>query len=138
MYKNDNNTLTETEMKEYIDHMYFLYDTDTDNIFSIICANRISYMDKAFNVFRPMIIATSRYNIKYFVTDPGVSKEDLSLLVREFLADMNDAPTIFETKEFSIEDNRYAALKENGFKYNSNLEFYIRTPSPSINYNMIH
>lgn len=127
-------SLTTEEVKEYLDHTYYLYDTDNNIIISVICAYRISDPNN-FGSINEIQINTKRYEIKYFIANDITTKEDLYLLVRELLADMNDLLTVYRSEE--IEDNRLSALRENNFKYNSVLKCYIRIPTATVNFNAI-
>lgn len=130
--KNDDTTLTKSEIMECLDHMYYLYDTEYDTILAVIGGYRVIKTEDACDPTYSVMIGMRRYEIKYFVSDTD-DESALVNLVREFLADMNDYPSIYRGDVDSI---RRIALRSNNFVYNSTLKIYTRFPIANVS--MIH
>lgn len=120
-----NKTITKSEISEYMNHMYYLYDTELNTIVAVICGCRCDRTENINDPMNSVMISMKRYEIKYFVHQL-CDEESLINLVREFLADMNDFPTIYKTK-VTNEDTK-KALRANNFVYNDYLKIFIRLP----------
>lgn len=135
--KKDDRAITTEEVKEWLDHCYYLFDDEYSAIVGIIAAVRILTEDTIPHVTKldSTTINIQRYEIKYLV-DASNDVESLIELVRECMADMNDCVSIYYSDMLDATDSREKALRANGFKYNSKLKCYMRMPAPSIDINM--
>lgn len=137
MMKNDDKAITTTEVKEWLDHTYYLYDDQYNLITSVIAAVRCLVQDTIPSIteFEPTRINMQRYEIKYLV-DSSEDTSSLIEMVRECLADMNDCATIYYSDELDVDNPIEKALRSNGFKYNKGLKCYMRMPMPEVDVNL--
>jgi len=125
---NGSNVMTRPEMMEYLDHMYYLYNTDFRMIVGIIYGRREVRREDVFDPLQSVMISTKHYDIKCIDYLEG-SDEDIINLVREFLADKNDFPTFYKVNE--TDEKIIKALRSNDFKYLPGSKTYMRIPIPN-------
>lgn len=130
--RNNGTNLTSDEMKDLINHTYYLYDTVNCCIPAVISGKRImlkdEYAGEEIRFVNQYIITDFLYDKLFFANyDESDTASYLCYLVREFDADKNDWSIRYDIPDPEKEDQTIKrALRTNGYIKHSSGKYYLR------------